>query len=240
MFVHSSNHKGNVAELAIATAAAKLGVSVLKPLTEHERYDLVFELGGRFWRVQCKSARLAPTGDFLIVSTRRCRRVASGQVSRTYTEEEVDLFGAYSDDLNRCFLFPISIAAGISAVQLRLTPPRNGQRACVNLAEDFEFAGAVAQLARARRWQRRGQGFESPQLHLSGRSGLIRVGSNRFRDGFGYWMDRVAAGDEVVVTRRGRPLVHLRAAVSSAAAVCDWALVPASARSGGARSGGAE
>ena len=37
----TSNHKGNVAELAIAAEAAKLGLSVLKPLTEHERYDLV-------------------------------------------------------------------------------------------------------------------------------------------------------------------------------------------------------
>jgi len=41
------NHKGNVAELAIATEAARLGLSVLKPLTEHERYDLVFGINGR-------------------------------------------------------------------------------------------------------------------------------------------------------------------------------------------------
>jgi hypothetical protein len=31
------NQKGNVAELAIAKGAADLGLSVLKPLTEHER-----------------------------------------------------------------------------------------------------------------------------------------------------------------------------------------------------------
>ena len=48
------NHKGNVAELAIATEAARLGLSVLKPLTEHERYDLVLGIGGRLCRVQCK------------------------------------------------------------------------------------------------------------------------------------------------------------------------------------------
>jgi hypothetical protein len=32
-----TSRKGNVAELAIATEAASLGLSVLKPLTEHER-----------------------------------------------------------------------------------------------------------------------------------------------------------------------------------------------------------
>jgi PD-(D/E)XK endonuclease len=42
---HDSNHKGNVAELAIAAEAGKLGLSVLKPLTEHERYDLVLGIG---------------------------------------------------------------------------------------------------------------------------------------------------------------------------------------------------
>ena len=41
VFVQSRNHKGNVAELAIAAEAAKIGIPVLKPLTEHEPYDLV-------------------------------------------------------------------------------------------------------------------------------------------------------------------------------------------------------
>lgn len=48
------NHKGNVADLAIATEAARLGLSVLKPLTEHERYDLALGIGDRLLRVQCK------------------------------------------------------------------------------------------------------------------------------------------------------------------------------------------
>lgn len=54
--MENRNHKGNVAELAIATEAAKLGLSVLKPLTEHERYDLVLGVAGRLFRVQCKWA----------------------------------------------------------------------------------------------------------------------------------------------------------------------------------------
>jgi len=34
---------------------------------------------------------------------------------------------------------------------------------------------------------------------------VVTVGSNPFRDKLGYWMDRVAAGEEVIITRRGRP-----------------------------------
>jgi hypothetical protein len=53
---HSTNQKGSIAELKIAAAAAELGVPVLAPMTEHGRYDLAFEVGGQFLRVQCKSA----------------------------------------------------------------------------------------------------------------------------------------------------------------------------------------
>jgi PD-(D/E)XK endonuclease len=48
------NQKGNAAELAIAAEAARLGLSVLMPMTEHERYDLVLGVAGRLLRVQCK------------------------------------------------------------------------------------------------------------------------------------------------------------------------------------------
>jgi len=40
------NHIGNAAELAIAAEAAKLGLSVFAPLTEHARYDLVWRSAG--------------------------------------------------------------------------------------------------------------------------------------------------------------------------------------------------
>jgi len=35
------------------------------------------------------------------------------------------------------------------------------------------------------------------------------VGCDEFRIQFGYWVDRVAAGEHVVVTRRGKPRIRL-------------------------------
>jgi prevent-host-death family protein len=35
------------------------------------------------------------------------------------------------------------------------------------------------------------------------------VGSNPFRDRLGYWLERVAKGDEILVTYRGKPRVRL-------------------------------
>jgi antitoxin (DNA-binding transcriptional repressor) of toxin-antitoxin stability system len=43
----------------------------------------------------------------------------------------------------------------------------------------------------------------------------VLVGSNPFRDRLGYWMDRGAAGDEIVITRHGKPRIRLSAALTA-------------------------
>jgi prevent-host-death family protein len=37
----------------------------------------------------------------------------------------------------------------------------------------------------------------------------MTIGSNLFRERLGYWVDLVAAGQEVVITRHGRPRMRL-------------------------------
>ena len=37
------------------------------------------------------------------------------------------------------------------------------------------------------------------------------VGANRFRDGFGWYMERAAAGEVFQITRHGRPFVRVMA-----------------------------
>ena len=46
--------KGAIAEAAIMAAAVELGVVVLRPMIEGRRYDLVFDIDHRLFRVQCK------------------------------------------------------------------------------------------------------------------------------------------------------------------------------------------
>ena len=106
---------------------------------------------------------------------------------------------------------PISVFEGMHGLSLRLTPPRNNQRACINLAEDYDFAGAVAQLEERRRGTAEARGsspLSSTALSRSAQTPLT-VGSNPFRNHFGYWIDVVAAGQDVVVTRRGKPRLRL-------------------------------
>ena len=68
-------------------------------------------------------------------------------------------------------------------------------------------------MARATGWQPVGRGFESPQLHSqSHRAKAVVVGANEFRNRFGWYMERAAAGEEFHVERRGRPYVRLTGA----------------------------
>jgi hypothetical protein len=43
----STNQKGAIAETKIAAEATALGIPVLRPIVEHGRYDLAFEIEGR-------------------------------------------------------------------------------------------------------------------------------------------------------------------------------------------------
>jgi antitoxin (DNA-binding transcriptional repressor) of toxin-antitoxin stability system len=223
----NSNVKGAVAEQAIVLAATKLGVPVLRPVNEHGRTDLAFDFGSDMFRVQVKWGRLSPTGDVVIVSLRTARCTPRGHVFRTYTKDEVDLFAVYCGDLDRCLLLPAELLADRTVVYLRLTPARNGQRACINLADDFTFDGAVAQLARATRWQRVGQGFESPQLHSNSANAAVTIGAE-VRGPLGQRLDRVAASEHRLVTRRGKPVNRLSGVAPGSAMLSDT-LAPAPA-----------
>jgi prevent-host-death family protein len=210
----SSNTKGAVAEQAIVLAATRLRIPVWRPVSEHGRADLVLEIGGNLFRVQVKWGRLSAARDVIVVTLFTSRCTTRGHIHGTYSATEVDLFAVYCGELDRCFLLPAQAFASRTAIHLRLTQPRNAQRACINLASSFDFAGAVAQLARAPHWQCGGQGFESPQLHSENiRDAPPTVGADACRTQFGAWIERVRAGEDVVVTRRGRPMIRLTSAV---------------------------
>ena len=208
------NHTGAVVEAAVTLEAVRAGIEVFKPLSEHSRADLVLGIDSTLYRVQCKSARR--TGETLCINLVGSRHTPSGYVRTKYSPHEVDLVAAHCPDLGTSYLIPFELVAPAkSGIHLRLSPAKNGQIAAIHFAADYEFAGAVAQLARALPWHGRGQGFESPQLHLlnpareNHGAGETIVGADEFRIRFGYWMQCASRGAEILITRRGRPFARL-------------------------------
>jgi prevent-host-death family protein len=207
--VLTSNDKGNIAEMAIALEATKLGIEVLKLAAEHGRYDLAFDLGDRILRVQCKTAKRRR--EALIINLVSRWHSPSGYVRVKYRPDEVDLIAAHDHETGANYLIPFELVAGMSAFQLRLTPPRNGQRAAIHFAADFVLPGAIAQLGERVHGMHEVAGSSpagsTPQSN--GEASEITVGAHLFRNHFGYWMERAAAGDEILITRRGRRYARL-------------------------------
>ena len=145
----TTDQKGAVAEAAIALAAIELGIAVSRPLGD-ESYDLIFDLGPRLMRVQCKWA--VRRGDIVVVRCYRSRRNADGLLNRSYTADEIDAFAAYNAELRTCYFLPLERFPRRRSIQLRLERCRNNQKRGVNWAEEYEFAatlgrhGAIAQL----------------------------------------------------------------------------------------------
>jgi hypothetical protein len=143
--VLSADHKGAVAEAAITYAAIKLGIDVYRPLQDGGRYDLIFDLGMRLLRVQCKWAR--QNGNVIVINCRSCRRGRDGYVRRTYSAEQVDAIAAYCPDVDGCYLLLPSTFAGHPMVQLRLSPTRNNQQRRINWqlisSSKLHFAGRL-------------------------------------------------------------------------------------------------
>jgi prevent-host-death family protein len=203
----TSNRKGAIAEMKIAAAATELGVQVLKPMTEHGRYDLAFEIGDRMLRVQCKWGALEDDGSVIKVNLQTCRHTPKGYVYGSYSANEIDLVAVYCGGLDRCYLLPVSLVCGRRAIHLRLTPPRNGQRACINREVDFRLPGAVAQLEEHQSGTLGARG--SSPLSSTSLPSAVDVGCHEFRNHFGYYLERAAAGEEIRISRRGRPYARL-------------------------------
>jgi prevent-host-death family protein len=91
-------------------------------------------------------------------------------------------------------------------MHLRLAPTRNGQRAGLHFAEDYPL-GAVAQLAERAPGRREARG-SNPLSSTSSEDSRTVVGAHEFRNRFGWYMERAAAGEPILITRRGK--AHLR------------------------------
>jgi PD-(D/E)XK endonuclease len=138
------SQKGAVAEAWITAATTELGLTVLRPVCEGRRYDLVIDLEPELLRVQCKLAR--HLAGVLSVNLTTSRLTPLGYVRTNYTRHEIDAIGVYSPQLQRCFLITIDEVAGRRAIHLRLDPTKNNQAEGIKWARAYDFAAVISRL----------------------------------------------------------------------------------------------
>jgi hypothetical protein len=138
------SQKGAAAEAAITAAVIQLGLTVLRPLCEGRRYDLIVDLEPELLRVQCKLARRV--GGVLAVRTETSRFTPNGYVCKPYSSAEIDAIAAYAPELQASFLIPMTSISARRVVSLRLEPARNNQAEGVRWARDYELESVIQQL----------------------------------------------------------------------------------------------
>jgi PD-(D/E)XK nuclease superfamily protein len=163
--VLSTNQKGAIAEAQIIAAAIGLGIPVLKPVNDGLRYDIVFDLGSRLVRTQCKWANREH--DVVVVRGRTSRHTPRGYVTTTYSASEIDGIAAWCAGTNECYFIPIGDIDGRACMHLRLAPARNNQELLVHWAADYRL-GAIAQLGERSAGSRKVGGSNPPSSTSEG------------------------------------------------------------------------
>jgi hypothetical protein len=138
------SQKGAAAEAAITAAVIQLGLTVLRPLCEGRRYDLIVDLEPELLRVQCKLARRV--GGVLVVAAETCRFTPNGHIRKPHSPAEIDAIAAYFPELHRSFLIPMAAFPARRQISLRLEPTRNNQAEGVRWARDYELEAVIRRL----------------------------------------------------------------------------------------------
>ena len=94
---------GDITELKCQIFLIEHGWNVLIPVGNHQKYDLVIEKNGKFYKIQVKHAMPEETG--FLVRTKYEVRVEGKVKKQTYSVEDVDYF--MTECHNKFYMFPV-------------------------------------------------------------------------------------------------------------------------------------
>src|SRR6516225_9436244 len=129
-FLRDTKSIGDLSELMVAAALARVGYLVSKPISENARYDLIIDKDEKLSRVQVKTGRLR-NGAILF----NCYSVhaRSEQRLRTY-RGSIEFFGVYCSDTESVLLVPVDHVPLRCNASLRWAATKNSQHSKVRWA----------------------------------------------------------------------------------------------------------
>lgn len=98
---------GDIAEQATILQALKKGWNILKPIGDRLPYDMVFEINGKFCKIQVKAAWFENRSGNYIVDTRRSKTNRKESIKSKYQNFDFDFAIAYLIELDIFYIFPI-------------------------------------------------------------------------------------------------------------------------------------
>lgn len=131
-----THQKGDIAELAIAFEAVKLGYSVSFPYGHNNRYDLIVDRNEKLERVQVKYVN--SDGITIKISCRSVNKENGKLVKHKYTKNDIEWLAVFDSFDNTCYFIPSEeLNDGMDTVILRIEKPKNNQKKLIRWAKDY-------------------------------------------------------------------------------------------------------
>lgn len=139
---HTSKSKGEATEAIVIAELMKRNITVTVPHGEDARYDMIADIAGDLYKLQCKTARIS--GGTLQFNTQSSSMRRDGYKKVSYGDE-IDYFIVYSWDLDEVFIIHQS-DVGNKTGSLRLHEPENNQTTGVKFAHDYSLDVQLANI----------------------------------------------------------------------------------------------
>jgi PD-(D/E)XK endonuclease len=119
--------KGDIAEQAVILQALKQGWGVLKPLGDRLPYDMVFDIDGKFIKIQVKSAWFDESRQNYVVDNRRTKTNRRVMLREKYNKSDFDFAIIYIDEIQIFYIMPIDVFISYSS-EIHLVETEKRQR----------------------------------------------------------------------------------------------------------------
>lgn len=133
-----TNQVGKITELETLSYVIKQGYSVSLPFGDKDRYDQIWDINGKLFRVQVKTSRWADDEHTGILFA--CYSITNG-VRHKYSKQEIDLFATIWD--NQLYVVPVEECS--SEKKLRFSSKQPNQPS-INWAKNYTFEEVIKRL----------------------------------------------------------------------------------------------
>ena len=132
---NNSNSIGNIGETSAIFQFTKRNIPVSVPFGQNTPYDLIVQIRGKLYKIQCKTAQYCCDDKMIFYITRTNGFTG---LHTLYNDNEIDFFYLYCIENGYCGLIDISEASTYS-IRLRLTKTRNNQSHNIKYAKDYDL-----------------------------------------------------------------------------------------------------
>lgn len=119
--------KGDIAEQAVILLALKEGWGVLKPVGDRLPYDMVFDINGKFIKIQVKSAWFDESRQNYVVDNRRTKTNRRIMLREKYSESDFDFAIIYLEEIHIFYIMPVDVFISYSS-EIHLVETEKRQR----------------------------------------------------------------------------------------------------------------